>query len=93
MLAIPQFAGLKIGEVRHSFKGLNGGTAYRVDTVIGSDLPVIGVLLNFYIRTWVFHPQMLEQWQRHQVEEVASLQFFLAQIYRQRGGGQHFTLD
>lgn len=93
MLAIPQFFGLEIGEVRHSFKGLNGGTSYRVDTIIGSNLPVIGRLLNFYIRTWVFHPQMLEQWQRHQVEEVASLQFFLAQIYRQRGGGQHFTLD
>jgi len=93
MLAIPQFAGMQIGEVKHSFAGVNGGTVYRVDTIIGSNLPVIGRLLNFCIRSWVFHPQMLEQWQRHQVEEVASLQFFLAKIYSQRGSGQHFTLD
>ena len=86
---------MQIGEVRHSFaRASTAAQVYRVDTIIGSNLPVIGRLLNFCIRTWVFHPQMLEQWQRHQVEEVASLQFFLAQdIFASVGGGQHFTLD
>jgi hypothetical protein len=41
----------------------------------------------------VFHPEMLEQWLRHQIEEVASLQFFLPQIYAQRDSGTHFLLE
>ena len=93
MLAIPEVAGLEIGRVRHSLRAVNGGTAYRVDSVIGSDLPLIGPLINLYLRKQVFHPAMLEQWRRHQVEEVASLQFFLAQIYAQREHGRHFVLE
>lgn len=92
MLAIPTAAGLNIGEVHHSYRAVDGGTAYRVDAIIGSQLPVIGALLNRYLRSQVFHPAMMEQWQRHQVEEVSSLQFFLPQLYAQRGKGYHFIL-
>ena len=93
MLAVPRAGPFKIGEVRHSFKAADGGTAYRVDTVIGSELPVLGAVLNLYLREQVFHPEMIEQWQRHQIEEVASLQFFLPQIYAQRDSGTHYVLD
>jgi hypothetical protein len=92
MLAVPVFAGMAIGSVRHTFRPVDGGTAYRVDTVIGSELPVVGRLLNFYLRERVFHPALLEQWRRHQVEEVSSLQFFLPQLYAQRGQGNHYEL-
>jgi hypothetical protein len=83
-LAIPEVAGIPIGEVRHIFTPREGGTEYRVQAVIGSSLPVLGPLLNAYLRHQVFHPRMMEQWQRHQIEEVASLQFFLADLYAQR---------
>ena len=86
-------AGIPIGQVRHTFDFVNGGTEYRVDTIIGSDLPVLGPLLNLYLRQRVFHPEMLEQWQRHQVEEVASLQFFLPKLYSQRNTGEAFILQ
>jgi len=92
MLAIPEVAGMAIGEVRHSFKAENGGTRYRVDTVIGTDTPVLGGLLNLYLRKRVFHPEMIAQWQRHQIEEVSSLQFFLPQLYAQRENAPHFYL-
>lgn len=92
MLAIPEVAGMSIGEVRHSFTAENGGTRYRVDTIIGTDTPVLGSLLNLYLRKRVFHPQMIAQWQRHQIEEVASLQFFLPQLYAQRENAPHFSL-
>ena len=85
--------GLEFGEVRHALRSENGGTAYRVDTLIGSDLPLLGPAINYYLRTVVFHPAMIEQWQRHQLEEVASLQFFLPQFYAQRADGIHFRLD
>lgn len=92
-LALPEAAGLVIGSVRHSLRAEPGGTAYEVDSVIGSELPFLGPLLNLYLRKAVFHPAMIEQWRRHQVEEVASLQFFLPQLYAQRGGDNHFVLN
>ena len=92
MLAIPIAAGLEIGQVRHIYHAENGGTAYKVQAVIGSDLPVIGPILNWFIRTQVFHPAMMALWQQHQIEEVASLQFFLAELYAQRGGQNHYVL-
>ena len=93
MLAVPIAAGLEIGHVRHIYKAENGGTVYKVQAVIGSDLPVIGPLLNWYIRTQVFHPAMMALWQQHQIEEVASLQFFLGDLYAQRDGVNHYVLD
>ena len=93
MLAVPIAGGLEIGKVQHIYKAKNGGTAYKVQAIIGSDLPVIGRLLNWYIRTWVFQPAMMELWQQHQIEEVASLQFFLADLYAQRGGENHYILN
>jgi hypothetical protein len=92
MLAIPIAAGLEIGHVRHIYHAENGGTAYKVQAVIGSDLPVIGPMLNWFIRTRVFHPAMMALWQQHQIEEVASLQFFLADLYAQRGDQTHYLL-
>ncbi len=93
MLAQPQVLGLSIGSVRHSFRPSGDGTIYRVDTVIGSTIPLLGPAINWYLRERVFHPAMLEQWLRHQVEEVASLQFFLPALYRQRGQGDHYVLE
>lgn len=94
MLAQPQVLGLSIGRVRHSFRARDNGTVYQVDTVIGSTVPVLGSVINWYLRERVFHPAMLEQWQRHQIEEVASLQFFLPDLYRQRGEeGNHYVLE
>ncbi len=92
MFAIPEVAGIPLGEVRHTFAAENGGTRYRVDSVIGSDTPFVGRLLNWYLRTYVFHEDMIHEWQRHQVEEVASLRFFLAEIYQQRENGNHYTV-
>jgi len=54
MLAMPVAAGLAIG-----------GAVNTVRAIIGSELPVIGPILNWYIRSQVFHPAMMEQWQRH----------------------------
>jgi hypothetical protein len=93
MVAVAEVSGLAIGRVHHQLRAESDGTAYRVEAVIGSDLPVVGVAINYYLRTRVFHPAMMAQWQRHQVEEVASLQFFLEELYAQRGRGNHFLLS
>lgn len=92
MVAVPEVAGIRIGEVHHIYEAGDGGTRYRVQAVIGSDLPLVGRLINYYLRTRVFHPQMMHQWQRHQIEEVASLQFFLPSLYAQREAGSPYRL-
>ncbi len=86
-LAHPEAFGLNVGQVHHQFNARDGGTAYRVDTVIGSEIPVLGAVLNAYLRTQMFHPAMLREWQRHQVQEVSTLRFLLPVIYPQRGDG------
>jgi hypothetical protein len=92
-IAVAYAAGIEIGVVEHRFSVAGGETQYEVQATLGSDLPILGPLLNVYIRNRVFTPAMMTQWMRHQVEEVGSLVHFLPQLYRQRGSGTHFTLD
>ncbi|GAA5316441.1 MAG: hypothetical protein AseanaTS_16450 [Candidatus Pelagadaptatus aseana] len=94
MVAIPKVADtLEIGRVEHVYQAEAGGTRYRVNAIIGSDLPVLGRVINAYLRARVFHPELMAQWQRHQIEEVASLQFFLPALYAQRHNrSNHFQL-
>jgi hypothetical protein len=68
-----------------------GGTQYRLEALIGNDLPLIGTLLNLYLRTQVYHPAMVKEWLRHPVEEVGSLPFLLPQIYAQRNPLNHYV--
>lgn len=93
MLAIPEIAGFTVGEVRHRWWAEQGGTRYTVDARIGVDWPVLGRLVNWGVRRFVFHPKMMAKWQRHQVQEVSSLRFFLLSLYSQRGGNNHYSLD
>ena len=81
MTVKPEIAGVYFGLINHTFTKTNSGTQYHLSSIIGSDLPIIGPLINYYMRSKMFSPLMLKQWLRHQVEEVSSLQFFLAELY------------
>ena len=93
MTAVPEIAGLQFGEIIHSFESHKDGTRYRVQATLGSETPVIGPLFNLYLRKKIFHQAMLEQWLRHQVQEVSSLPFFLPQLYTSEAPDNHFTLS
>ena len=93
MTAIARAAGLQIGVVEHRYSVIDGETRYVVTATLGSELPVLGALLNSYLRNRVFTPQMIPQWMRHQVEEVGVLPHFLPALYAQRGApNNHFVL-
>lgn len=91
--AVAYVAGIEIGMVEHRYSVVDGQTRYVVHATLGSDLPLLGTLLNAYIRNRVFTPAMMAQWMRHQVEEVGSLVHFLPALYKQRSQGVHFSLD
>ena len=78
----PVMGPLVLGRIEHRFRAVSGGTLYTVHAVLGSDAPVIGPILNLYLRTRQFPPAMLEQWMRHQVEEVGSMVHYVPQLYR-----------
>lgn len=80
--------------MEHHFSAADGGTRYRLEALIGSDLPLVGPLLNSHLRKRIYHRAMIAQWLRHQVEEVSCLPFFLPQIYAQRGGDRrHYSFN
>jgi hypothetical protein len=80
----PVMGPLELGRVVHKFKQVEGGTLYTVDTILGSQTPVLGWFLNTYIRNKRFSEPVLKQWIRHQVEEVGSLPNYLPDLYANR---------
>ena len=80
-LTRPRVAGVTIGELRHDWTDSPQGATCIVDAVIGVDWPVIGPLVNFLLRRYVFSEGMLREWKRHQVEEVGLLPHFRPALY------------
>lgn len=80
-VVIPVMGPLEFGRIEHKFLEQEGGTLYTVKSILGSNAPIIGPLLSYYIRTKQFPPEVVQEWIRHQVEEVGSLVHFLPKLY------------
>lgn len=94
MVAQAEMFGMNFGRIIHKFEATDYGTRYTIDSIIGSDLPVFGPIINVYIRNKMFPPNMITQWIRHQVQEVSSLQFFLKDLYQQKDMNKyHYILN
>ena len=83
-VAIPFMGPVDFGRVEHSFKQVTGGTHYTVDVILGPEIPFFGRAINFFIRNKQFSKPILNQWNRHQVEEVGSLPHFLPKLYQSK---------
>lgn len=78
----PIFGPLSFGKIHHKFIESQNGSRYSVSILLGSDLPILGQLISYYIRVKQFPPDVVQEWIRHQVEEVGSLVHFLPDLYR-----------
>lgn len=94
MILEPELAGLDFAKIEHVFTktGTGTGTQYQVTGLIGSDLPIIGPVINLIIRYKILPEDMLKQWIRHQVEEVSNLNAFLPALYHADKQGTHYLL-
>lgn len=92
MTVSPEVAGLGFGEIQHQFIAHHWGTEYRLRSVLGVDWPFSNAI-NKLIRTRKFPAAMVQQWIRHQQEEVASLNYFLPRLYQQRHTNQYALPD
>lgn len=88
----PELAGLSFAKIEHLFTKTTTGTQYQVTSLIGSDLPIIGPVINLIIRYKLFPDPMIKQWIRHQVEEVSNLNIFLPKLYHAEKKGAHYLL-
>jgi hypothetical protein len=93
MTVVPEVAGLKFGEIRHLFEATPTGSQYRVISIIGVEWPLIGTGVNALIRRSMYSETMLNEWERHQIEEVGMLQHFLKALYESRPEGNAFRLS
>ena len=87
-----ELAGLTFGEIHHNFAQIPEGTQYKVNAIIGSDLPIISPIINLIIRYKLFPEPMIKHWIKHQVEEVNNLNAFLPQLYIAPKQGEHYQL-
>jgi hypothetical protein len=62
MVVSPEIAGMHFGQIEHRFSSGPDGAIYTVHAVLGSDLPVIGPLINLYIRKRLFPEPVLKEW-------------------------------
>lgn len=80
-LVAPVMGPFSLGMVKHTFESVASGTLYTVDIELGSDIPVLGYVLNKFIQRNRFSPPVINEWVRHQVEEVGSLVHYLPGLY------------
>jgi hypothetical protein len=78
--------GATIGNLRHTFTRIEGGTLYESKLVLGLDVPVMRVLVNAVIRNFVMTDEQAKGWFTHNVEEVGNFQFFLPDLYAEHHG-------
>ena len=78
--------GATIGDLRHTFTAVEGGTLYESKLVLGLDVPVVRVLANALIRNFVMTDEQANGWFTHNVEEVGNFQFFLPDLYAEHHG-------
>jgi hypothetical protein len=78
--------GATVGDLRHTFTAVEGGTLYESKLVLGLDVPVVRVLANALIRNFVMTDEQANSWFTHNVEEVGNFQFFLPDLYAEHHG-------
>jgi hypothetical protein len=75
--------GMSVSTLEHTFTAVGAGTLYRSCLLVGSGNPVIGRILNPFVRQRIFPEDMGRAWLKHNVEEVGNLEFFLPALYEQ----------
>ncbi|OAL56105.1 hypothetical protein IQ07DRAFT_595725 [Pyrenochaeta sp. DS3sAY3a] len=62
--------GLSVCRVIHYYSQVPGGSRFYAETVIGSDLPILGIFLNWLIIPFIYSKSTAENWIRHNIEET-----------------------
>jgi hypothetical protein len=76
----PQFHGLRLAQMDYEFKETDAGTLYKNSLTVGAQ-GLVGKLLNWAIRTFVFDEARGRAWIKHNIEEVGNFESFLPNLY------------
>ena len=78
--------GVTLGNLRHTFTAVEGGTLYESKLILGLDVPVVRVIANPLIRNFRMNDEQAKAWFVHNVEEVGNFEFFLPALYAEHLG-------
>ena len=81
---VTRILGMEIFRLEHRFTQLQEGTRYDSRMVVGSDVPLIGHLFNFFVRPRIFSDASGRKWLLHNIEEVGNFEFFMPALYAER---------
>ena len=73
--------GVTVGNLRHTFTPVEGGTLYESKLILGVDVPVVRLVVNPVVRNFQMTDEQARAWFTHNVEEVGNFQFFLPDLY------------
>jgi hypothetical protein len=86
----PLFHGLRLAQMDYEFKEIDGGTVYKNSLTVGAK-GLVGKLVNWVIRTFVFDEARGHAWIKHNIEEVGNFESFLPELYAIEGGSEALT--
>lgn len=74
-------AGITAGFITHQYEPVEDGVSFYAETVIDVRIPVIGPVLNWLVRPWLFSRSTADHWIRHNIEEAARTGDILPVLY------------
>lgn len=78
--------GQKFGHIFHRYAPVDGGCSFYAETRIGSELPLLGPILNWLLVPRLFPRLAGEQWILHNIEETGRTEDILPTLYRHHVG-------
>lgn len=73
--------GVAAGRITHRYAPVRGGVSFYAETVVGSEMPVAGPLVNWLCRPVLFSRSTADHWIRHNIEETGRTQDILPILY------------
>ncbi len=74
---------ISVGHLLHEYADTEDGCSFYTEMVLGSSMPLIGPLLNRFVRYRVGGEEFLRTWIAHNIEESGETEKFVPRLYEQ----------
>lgn len=79
--------GIVVTQILHHWKPTTDGLAFYAETVVGCDVPIIGLFINWILMPLIYTKASGERWIRHNIEETGRTEDILPTLYKLHGPG------
>jgi len=78
--------GMRVVRIVHLYGPEGDGSRFYAETRVGSDVPVIGWIINWLVLPRRYSKRTAEHWIRHNIEETGRSEQVIPPLYAQYGG-------